>query len=119
MLLPLEQQQAVRAVEPRQLGIHPQAEHEALRTARARQLTPDFQSVYATRAGIEGTLSQAIRNSGLRRSRYIGLAKTHLQHLLTATATNLLRAAAWLMGQPRARTRTPAFAKLAPALALA
>ncbi len=104
---------------PRVLSIHPQAEYEALRTARARQLTPNFQSLYATRAGIEGTLSQAVRNSGLRRSRYIGLAKTHLQHLLTATATNLLRAAAWLMGHPRACTRTPAFAKLAPALVLA
>ena len=104
---------------PRVLSIQPQADHEALRAARVRQLTPDFQSIYATRAGIEGTLSQAVRNSGLRRSRYIGLAKTHLQHLLTATATNLLRAAAWLMGRPRARTRTPAFAKLAPALALA
>ncbi len=104
---------------PRVLSLRPQAEHAALLAARARQLTPDFQTLYATRAGIEGTLSQAVRNSGLRRSRYLGLAKTHLQHLLTATATNLLRAAAWLMGRPFARTRRTAFAKLAPALALA
>jgi transposase len=104
------------AQSPRGLSIRPQAEYESLRTARARQLTPDFRAIYATRAGIEGTLSQAVRNSGLRRSRYIGLAKTHLQHLLTATAINLLRAAAWLMGQPRAKTRSPAFAKLGLAL---
>jgi transposase len=108
----------VRSVDnPRRLSLRPQTEHEALLAARARQLTPDFQTLYATRAGIEGTLSQAVRNSGLRRSRYLGLAKTHLQHLLTATATNLLRAAAWLMGRPFARTRRTAFAKLALTLA--
>ena len=104
---------------PRVLSLRPQAEHAALAAARARQATPAFQALYATRAGIEGTLSQAVRNSGLRRSRYIGLAKTHLQHLLTATATNLLRAAAWLMGRPFARTRRSAFAKLAPTFAAA
>jgi transposase len=102
---------------PRVLSIRPQSEQEALLAARARQGTPDFQAIYATRAGIEGTLSQAVRNSGLRRSRYIGLAKTHLQHLLTATATNLLRVAAWLMGRPLAQTRKSSFANLAPATA--
>lgn len=107
------------ATNPRILSIRPQAEHAALLAARARQDTPDFQAIYATRAGIEGTLSQAVRNSGLRRSRYIGLAKTHLQHLLTATATNLLRVAAWLMGRPLAQTRKSSFARLASLSALA
>jgi IS5 family transposase len=95
------------------LSVQPQTEHAALLAARRRQAAPDFQAVYATRAGIEGTLSHAIRTAGLRRSRYIGLAKTHLQHLLTATATNLLRVAAWLMGRSLAKTRKPAFANLA------
>jgi transposase len=104
---------------PRLLSLRPQAEQAALLAARARQATPAFQALYATRAGIEGTLSQAVRNSGLRRSRYIGLAKTHLQHVLTATAMNLLRAAAWLMGRPLARTRRSAFARLAPTFAAA
>jgi transposase len=104
---------------PRVLKLRSQAEHETLLAARARQLTPDFKAIYASRAGIEGTLSQAVRNSGLRRSRYMGLSKTHLQHLLTASATNLLRVAAWLMGRPLASTRQSAFAKLRPVSALA
>lgn len=57
------------------------------------------------RAGIEGTLSYGIRACGLRRSRYIGLAKTHGQHVLTAAAMNLARVARWLADEPQARTR--------------
>ena len=64
------------------------------------------------RAGIEGTLSQAVRRSEMRRSRYIGLARTHLQHLLTAAALNLIRAVAWLIQTPRAKTRSSRFAAL-------
>jgi transposase len=50
--------------------------------------------MYAKRAGIEGTISQGVRRSGLRRSRY--LAKTHLGHIFTAAAINLLRVGEWL-----------------------
>src|SRR4051812_6430255 len=64
------------------------------------------------RAGIEGTLSQAVRTLHLRRARYIGLAKVHLQHVLTAAALNLARVAAWLAGTPLARTRHSAFVRL-------
>jgi transposase len=103
----------------RVLSMRPQADQQVLAAARVRQLTPDFQALYATRAGIEGTLSQAVRLAGLRRARYIGLAKTHLQHLLTATAVNLLRVAAWLIGRPLARTRKSPFASLGRAPALA
>ena len=38
------------------------------------------------RAGIEGTLSQGVRALGMRRSRYVGLAKTGLQQACTAAA---------------------------------
>jgi transposase len=54
-----------------------------------------FKAQYATRAGIESTLSQGVRAFGLRRSRYIGLAKTHLQHRLIAVGINLKRIMAW------------------------
>jgi transposase len=47
---------------------------------------------------------QGVRRSKLRRSRSIGLARTHLQHLLTAAALNLPRAVAWLVTMPRATT---------------
>jgi transposase len=66
------------------------------------------------RAGIEGTISQATRSFDLRRSRYIGLAKTHLQHVATAAAINLTRLADWLMDNPTAQTRLSSFAALAP-----
>jgi transposase len=98
---------------PRQLTVRPQARHEAIRAARQRQETAEFTAQYARRAGIEGTQSQAIRRCGLRQCRYIGHAKTHLQHVLTATALNLVRVAAWLEDTPRATTRRAAFAGLA------
>ena len=50
-----------------------------------------------------------------RRSRYIGQEKTHLQHLFTAIAINLLRFAAWRNKVPHAKTRTSRFAALAVA----
>ncbi len=101
--------------ESRSLTLRPQAEHEAIQTVRQAQLTEEWKSRYNVRAGIEGTLSQGIRVVGMRRTRYIGLAKTHLQHLLTAAAMNLVRLANWLAGIPRAKTRTSRFAALNPA----
>jgi hypothetical protein len=58
-----------------------------------------------------------VRTCGLRRSRYIGEAKAHLQHIATA-AINVTRISYWLAERPREVTRTSAFAKLmAPAVA--
>ena len=98
---------------PRQLTVRPQAQHEAIQAARQRQETAAFTAPYAQRAGVEGTPSQAIRRCGLRQCRYVGHAKTHLQHVLTATALNLVRVAAGLEDTPRATTRRAAFAALA------
>jgi len=64
------------------------------------------------RAGIEGTLSRGVRRCGIRRSRYIGEAKTWLQEVFAATALNLLRAAVWLVDRPAKVTRTSPFVKL-------
>ena len=98
---------------PRQLVVRPQAQFEAIQAARQRQHTQEFKGRYAIRAGIEGTISQGVRAFDLRRSRYIGLAKTHLQHVITATAINLSRLLAWLMGIPLDGTRVSRFAALA------
>ena len=76
------------------------------------QTTEAFQRQYAARAGIEGTHEQAIRRCGLRRSRYIRRAKTYLQHVITATAINVVRVVAWLERTPCAKTRRSAFAAL-------
>jgi transposase len=97
---------------PRELTLHPREAHLAIQAARVRQETPDFKACYDKRAGIEGTISQTVSALDMRRSRYIGLAKTHLQHVLTATAINLLRAVAWLEEIPFAKTRRSSFAAL-------
>ena len=96
----------------RTISIRPREQHEAIQQARARQQTPEFHAQYARRAGVEGTFTQSNRHSDLRHARYIGLAKVHLQHLITAIALNLMRAIAWLAEVPRATTRTSAFAAL-------
>src|SRR5262252_6550090 len=102
----------------RRLGLPPRAEAEAVADARAWYASAEGKAQYAQRAGIEGTLSQGVRAFGLRRTRYWGVAKTHLQHVAIAAAINLDRLVAWLDGQPRAHTRTSRFAALAPVSAL-
>src|SRR5215470_6442054 len=102
----------------RRLGLPPRAEAEAVADARAWYASAEGKAQYAQRAGIEGTLSQGVRAFGLRRSRYWGLAKTHLQHIATAAAINVERLVAWLEERPRAQTRTSRFAALAPVSAL-
>ncbi|MGW8557152.1 IS1182 family transposase [Streptomyces tubercidicus] len=92
-----------------------QSEHDAVRRIRTEQQTDAWKERYKIRAGIEGTISQAVARCGLRRSRYRGLAKTSLQHQLTGAAINLARIDAHLTGAPRARTRTSHFAALCPA----
>src|SRR5918912_1238650 len=79
---------------------------------QAHETQEVFAAEYRQRAGIEGTLSQGVRVMALRRARYIGLAKVHLQHVLTAAALNLVRLAAWLTGSPLARTRQSTFIRL-------
>jgi transposase len=97
----------------RQLQFHLQDEYEALHAARARMRDPAWLQRYHRRAGAEGTLSQGVRAFGMRRSRYIGLAKTSLQQACTAVAMNVSRVVHWLDGEPRAKTRVTRFAALA------
>src|SRR3954453_2202015 len=66
----------------RHLKLQPRAEYEALGTARGRLATKEGRRLHARRAGIEGTISQGVRAFALRRSRYRGLARTHLQHVV-------------------------------------
>jgi transposase len=100
--------------EPRRLTLRPQKEHELLQSLRIQQDTPEWKEHYNRRAGVEGTISQGVRAFGLRKARYLGLAKVHLQHLLTAAAINVVRMVAWLQGVPISQTRTSRFAALAP-----
>jgi transposase len=96
----------------RTITIRPQAQHEILQNGRKQQNEVNWKEMYQQRAGIEGTISQGVRGFGMRRTRYIGAAKTHLQHLATASALNLVRVVAWLDGENPAKTRTSHFAAL-------
>ena len=88
--------------------------HDVILAARQEQQTAAFQQAYTLRAGIEGTVSETVRAHGARETRYIGLAKTYVQAILTAIAVNLKRAALWLMAKVPTHTRAPGLACLAP-----
>jgi transposase len=103
------------ATSGRQVGFIPEPEFRALQAARDREQTDEFKQTYTKRAGIEGTISQAVGVLGMRRTRYRGLDKVHLQHLMTAAAMNLMRVLDWLSGKERSSTRVSAFARLAMA----
>lgn len=98
----------------RVVTLQPQAEQEALQQARQQQQTKQFRQAYAIRAGVEGTISEAVVAHEMRRSRYAGVEKTHLGHILTAVAMNVVRLTAWWQDIPRATTRRSSFAALAP-----
>ncbi len=101
----------------RTLTLTPPEVHAALVERRAVQHSPAFVQQYSLRAGIEGTLSQAVRTTRLRRTPYQGLPKTHLQHVAIAAGLNLKRIVVHLraesLGKPTRPARpTSAFARL-------
>jgi len=96
----------------RTITVRPQEQHQALQKRREQEKTEEYSKIYAKRAGIEGTISQGVRRCGMRRTRYIGLAKTHLSHLLTAAAIDFIRVAEWLAGKRQAQTRRSPFSLL-------
>ncbi len=96
----------------RTLTILPEVQYESQRKIREREKTEEYRKEYRRRSGIEGTISQAVRGFGIRRSRYIGQAKTHLQQIVSATAINFVRVNNWLHEVPVAETRQPLFAKV-------
>ncbi|MGP4003100.1 IS1182 family transposase [Streptomyces sp. 8N706] len=106
------------ATRPRALALLPTRElHEIQTRNRLEQQTEDWQRRYAIRAGIEATLSQNVRTCGLRRSRYRGLPRTHVQHILTALACNLTRVADWIAAPATTRRRSTRFHALCTAAA--
>lgn len=100
------------AKNPRKLSLRPREEHEMLIASRREQLTPEWKQLYNKRAGIEATFSQGVRSLGLRRSRYRGLPKCHLQNIAIACAINLQRLGDCSIGLLPAPTRISALAQL-------
>jgi transposase len=96
----------------RQLMLRPQAQYEVLQAARAKEGLVGERATYASRAGIEGTISQVQRRCAIHQARYRGRLKVAFQVITTAAALNFARTAAFLAGQIRAQTRTPRFSQL-------
>lgn len=96
----------------RSLTLLPREQQEVLDQRRRDQQTEEWKKRYDIRAGVEGTISQAVRRTGIRRTRYTGLPITHLGNVLAATAINLIRLDDWLTGTPPGKTRTSHFAAL-------
>jgi transposase len=101
----------------RRITLRPREVTEAIREARAEQKTDEWINDYALRAGVEGTIRQATHVTGIRRARYRGLAKTHLDHTTSAAALNLIRLNAWWNGLPLDRGSHSHLARLQLSLA--
>ena len=104
------------AAKRRVLSLPPPDLAEAQAAARTAEKTIPFQADYARRAGVEGTMHQAVSH-GARRARYRGLPKTRLDHVYMACALNLLRLEAFWTGTPLDRRRTSHLARLELGLA--
>jgi hypothetical protein len=94
------------------LTLRPKELHETLAAARAEQKTDSFKTRYKLRAGVEGTINQALDVTWIRRARYRGLPKVRLQHAFSATAINIVRLDAYWSGHPLDRHRTSRLARL-------
>jgi transposase len=101
----------------RQLTFYPRDLHHAITAARTRQTSDSWQDKYKLRAGVEGTINQALDITGIRHARYRGLAKTRLQHVFSAIALNLVRLHTWWTEHPLPAARTSHLQRLDLALA--
>lgn len=99
------------------LTLLPPDQQRVLDKRRAEQDTDAWKDRYKIRSGIEGTISQAVRRTGIRRTRYTGHAKAHLGHITAAAAVNLARLDAHLDDRPPGTTRTSHLARVILGLA--
>jgi transposase len=90
---------------PRRITIHPEPIHTARMAAHAAQDSDTWRKTYNARAGIEGTISEAVRGPNLRHSRYHGQAKSHLQNVFSAMAINIGRLGTHFNAKPTTQRR--------------
>ncbi|WP_234388635.1 transposase [Streptomyces sp. AS58] len=75
----------------RTAGFPPRELRDLQLRVRAEQRTPEWKARYAVRSGVEGTVNEFAHGHGMRRCRYRGQGKAHVQHVLTAIAINIER----------------------------
>jgi len=93
-------------VKPGKKGYYLHYDDKTLRLAqrRAYEKTPEFQEDYRFRAGIEGTMSQLDRKTGLKHLRVRGLAAVSFCATLKAVGINILRAVAFKNSESEQKT---------------
>ncbi|MGX1676096.1 transposase [Streptomyces sp. NPDC055400] len=64
--------------------------------ARADRTPAEWRRRYAICAGCEATVSESVHAHGPRNCRYRGMARSHVQHVLTAAGTNIIRLSEYL-----------------------
>ncbi|MGW1167139.1 IS1182 family transposase [Streptomyces sp. NPDC001153] len=75
----------------RTVGFPPRELRDLQLRVRAEQQTPEWKTRYAVRSGVESTVNEFAHGHGMRRCRYRGQGKVHVQHVLTAIAVNIER----------------------------
>ncbi|MER5363535.1 IS1182 family transposase [Streptomyces sp. NPDC002785] len=75
----------------RNVGFPPRELRDLQLRVRTEQQTPEWKTRYAVRSGVEGTVNEFAHGHGMRRCRYRGQEKAHIQHVLTAIAVNTER----------------------------
>jgi hypothetical protein len=91
----------------RTLNFLPRRLHDLQAQNRADQQDPHWQRLYASRSGIEGTMNELVNGHRMRRCRYHGVAKTHVQHVLTAIAVTIERLSSQEQDDSAYRPRPP------------
>ncbi|MFF3160154.1 transposase [Streptomyces sp. NPDC057910] len=114
---PVQQQCTTSRRGIRTLTLRPRELHETLEKTRAAQRSNDFKERYKLRAGVEGTINQALDVTGIRRARYRGLPNVRLQHAFSATAIHIIRLDAYWNGHPLDHNRTNRLTRLSHQLA--
>ncbi|MER6378341.1 transposase [Streptomyces mirabilis] len=97
----------------RSLILLPREQQQILEEPRAEQQTDLWKERYDVRAGVEGTISQAVRRAHLRHTPYRGQSKTHLTNILSAPALNTTRVDAWQNDTPIGATHVSHLSRLA------
>ncbi|MER5556827.1 IS1182 family transposase [Streptomyces sp. NPDC002793] len=84
--------QCTRSTEgTRTVGFPPRELRDLQLRLRTEQQTPEWKARYAVRSGVEGTVNELAHGHGMRRCRYRGQNRVHVQHVLTAIAVNIER----------------------------
>lgn len=70
----------------RTVGFPPRELRDLQLRVRTEQQTPEWKARYAARSGVESTVNEFAHGHGMRRCRYRGQGRAHIQHFLTAIA---------------------------------